>query len=141
MDTIPRLAKITKSKVIFLKINRGFNDYYIDFIKFDDFPSDSIKNDLIKINKVIESIVSKNHITITGFTEDLKHGLTIMKILLISNYPLKFQEINELINLSFDVWRKTYPGIISYAQIITMLSNRYTYRKIKDEINKKKVFG
>ena len=59
VDTIPRLAKITKSKVIFLKINRRFNDYFIDFIKFDDFPSDSINNDLVKINRLIESIVSK----------------------------------------------------------------------------------
>ena len=45
--------------------------------------------------------------------------------------PLEFQEINELIDLSFDVWRKTYPGIISYAQIITMLSTRYSYEQIK----------
>ena len=59
VDTIPRLAKITKSKVILLKINRRFNDYFIEFIKFDDFPSDSIENDLVKINKVIESIVSE----------------------------------------------------------------------------------
>jgi len=59
VDTIPRLAKITKSKVIFLKINRRFNDYFIDFIKFDNFPSDSIKNDLIRINRTIESIVSE----------------------------------------------------------------------------------
>ena len=78
VDTIPRLAKITKSKVILLKINRRFNDYFIDFIKFDDFPSDSIKNDLVKINKLIESIVSENHITIIGFIEDLKHDLMIM---------------------------------------------------------------
>lgn len=54
--------------------------------------------------------------------------------------PLEFQEINELIDLSFDVWRKTYPGIISYAQIITMLSTRYSYKKIKDEIQKEKSF-
>ena len=59
VDTIPRLAKITKSKVIFLKINRRFNDYLIDFIQFDGFPSDSIDNDLVKINRLIESIVSK----------------------------------------------------------------------------------
>ena len=59
VDTIPRLAKITKSKVILLKINRRFSDYFIDFIKFDNFPSDSIKNDLRKINRVIESIVSE----------------------------------------------------------------------------------
>ena len=58
VDTIPRLAKITKSKVILLKINRRFSDYYIEFLKFDDFPSNSIKNDLRKINKVIESMVS-----------------------------------------------------------------------------------
>ena len=109
VDTIPRLAKITKSKVIFLKINRRFNDYFIDFIKFDDFPSDSINNDLVKINKLIESIVSKNHITIIGFIEDLKHDLMIMKNSInFQISPLEFQEINELIDLSFDVWRKTY---------------------------------
>ena len=54
--------------------------------------------------------------------------------------PLEFQEINALINLSFDVWRKTYPGIISYDQIITMLKTRYSYKKIKDEIQKKRSF-
>jgi KDO2-lipid IV(A) lauroyltransferase len=59
VDTIPRLAKITKSKVILLKINRKFNGYFIEFFKFDDLPSSSINNDLIKINKVIESIVSE----------------------------------------------------------------------------------
>ena len=59
VDTIPRLAKITKSKVILLKINRRFRGYFIDFIKFDNFPNDSIENDLVKINKVIESIVSE----------------------------------------------------------------------------------
>ena len=58
VDTIPRLAKITNSKVILLKINRRFSDYFIEFLKFDDFPSNSIKNDLRKINKVIESMVS-----------------------------------------------------------------------------------
>ena len=59
VDTVPRLAKITKSKVILLKINRRFRGYFIDFIKFDNFPTDSIENDLVKINKVIESIVSE----------------------------------------------------------------------------------
>lgn len=59
VDTIPRLAKITKSKVILLKINRRFSGYFIDFIKFDNFPTDSIENDLIKINRAIESIVSE----------------------------------------------------------------------------------
>ena len=59
VDTIPRLAKITKSKVILLKINRRFRGYFIDFIKFDNFPTDSLENDLVKINKVIESIVSE----------------------------------------------------------------------------------
>ena len=59
VDTVPRLAKITKSKVILLKINRRFSGYFIDFIKFDNFPSDSIENDLIKINRAIESIVSE----------------------------------------------------------------------------------
>jgi len=59
VDTIPRLAKITKSKVILLKINRRFSGYFIDFIKFDNFPTDSIENDLVKINGVIESIVSE----------------------------------------------------------------------------------
>ena len=59
VDTVPRLAKITKSKVILLKINRGFSGYFIDFIKFDNFPTDSIENDLIKINRAIESIVSE----------------------------------------------------------------------------------
>ena len=58
VDTIPRLAKITKSKVILLKINRRFSDYFIEFLKFDDFPSNSIKNDLRKINRLIESMVS-----------------------------------------------------------------------------------
>lgn len=59
VDTVPRLAKITKSKVILLKINRRFSGYFIDFIKFDNFPTDSIENDLIKINRAIESIVSE----------------------------------------------------------------------------------
>mgnify|MGYP001392752776 CR=1 FL=1 len=59
VDTVPRLAKITKSKVILLKINRRFRGYFIDFIKFDNFPTDSIENDLIKINRAIESIVSE----------------------------------------------------------------------------------
>ena len=59
VDTIPRLAKITKSKVVLLKINRRFNDYCIDFVKFDNFPSNTIENDLVKINRVIESIVSE----------------------------------------------------------------------------------
>lgn len=59
VDTVPRLAKITKSKVILLKINRRFSGYFIDFIKFDNFPTDSMENDLVKINKVIESIVSE----------------------------------------------------------------------------------
>ena len=58
VDTIPRLAKITKSKVILLTINRKFNNYLIEFFKFDDLPSSSIDDDLIKINKVIESKVS-----------------------------------------------------------------------------------
>ena len=52
--------------------------------------------------------------------------------------PLEKQEINELINLSFDVWKKTYPGIISYAQIITMLNSRYSYEQIKNDIKKQK---
>ena len=60
VDTIPRLAKITKSKVILLKINRRFDGYFIDFVKFDNFPSDSVEDDLVKINRVIESIVSEN---------------------------------------------------------------------------------
>ena len=54
--------------------------------------------------------------------------------------PLKFQEIFELINLSFDVWKKTYPGIISYAQIITMLHSRYSYKEIKDDLQNNKSF-
>ena len=52
--------------------------------------------------------------------------------------PLELQEINELISLSFDVWKKTYPGIISYAQIITMLNSRYSYGRIKNDIKKNK---
>ncbi len=52
--------------------------------------------------------------------------------------PLELREINELINLSFDVWKKTYPGIISYAQIITMLNSRYSNQGIKNDIKKNK---
>ena len=82
-----------------------------------------------------------NHITITGFIEDLKHDLIIMKNSInFQIRPLEFQEINELINLSFDVWKKTYPGIISYAQIITMLNSRYSYQGIKNDIQKNKSF-
>ena len=54
--------------------------------------------------------------------------------------PLKLQEIFELINLSFDVWKKTYPGIISYAQIITMLNSRYSHKEIKNDIKNNKSF-
>ena len=100
---------------------------------------DSIENDLIKINRAIESIVLKNHITITGFIEDLKHDQIRMKNSInLQISPLKLQEINELVNLSFDIWKKTYPGIISYAQIITMLNSRYSYQGIKNDIKKNK---
>ena len=55
--------------------------------------------------------------------------------------PLELQEINELVNLSFDVWKKPI-RIISYAQIITMLNSRYSYQGIKNDIKKnKKVYG
>ena len=37
VDTIPRLAKITKSKVILLKINRRFSGYFIDFLNLMTF--------------------------------------------------------------------------------------------------------
>jgi ribosomal protein S18 acetylase RimI-like enzyme len=53
---------------------------------------------------------------------------------------LKYREISELVNLSFNIWRKTYPGIISYAQIITMLNSRYSHQKIKDDMEKNKSF-
>ena len=83
-----------------------------------------------------------NHITIIGFIEDLKLDLIIMNNSInFQIRPLKFQEIFELINLSFDVWKKTYPGIISYAQIITMLHSRYSYKEIKNDIQIIKVFG
>lgn len=53
---------------------------------------------------------------------------------------LKYHEIYELINLSFDVWRKTYPGIISYSQMITMLNSRYSYKKINNDLKENKSF-
>ena len=54
--------------------------------------------------------------------------------------PLEFKEIYELINLSFDVWKKTYPGIISYAQIIVMLNARYSHKEIKYDLQNNKSF-
>ena len=54
--------------------------------------------------------------------------------------PLKLKEIYELVNLSFDIWKKTYPGIITYAQIIKMLNSRYSHKEIKDDIQNNKSF-
>jgi GNAT superfamily N-acetyltransferase len=54
--------------------------------------------------------------------------------------PLRESEVAQLSALARDIWRTHYPGIISTAQIESMLNERYNEAVIRDELKRNDVW-
>ena len=61
VNALPKLASLTNAVVIPLAIYRVGNHYEIELSEpFDDYPTSNLENDVIRMNKFIESAIDKN---------------------------------------------------------------------------------
>lgn len=62
VDTLPKMARLTKSQVVVLTITYSISKarYELEFTRLDDFPSNDVVADLNRVNKVFEQHLSGN---------------------------------------------------------------------------------
>lgn len=62
VDTLPKMARLTKSQVVVLTITYSISKarYELEFTRLDDFPSNDVAADLNRVNKVFEQHLSGN---------------------------------------------------------------------------------
>ena len=60
VDTLPKMARLTKSQVVVLTITYSISKarYELEFTRLDDFPSNDVVADLNRVNKVFEQHLS-----------------------------------------------------------------------------------
>ena len=60
VDTLPKMARLTKSQVVVLTITYSISKarYELEFTRLDDFPSNDVVSDLNRVNKVFEQHLS-----------------------------------------------------------------------------------
>lgn len=60
VDTLPKMARLTKSQVVVLTITYSISKarYELEFTRLDDFPSNDVGADLNRVNKVFEQHLS-----------------------------------------------------------------------------------
>ena len=60
VDTLPKMARLTKSQVVVLTITYSISNarYELEFTSLDDFPSNDVVADLNRVNKVFEQHLS-----------------------------------------------------------------------------------